>query len=224
MSNKQQQHVDRATAVPKKAMVKTQAKIDGAHDQASASKGSPGWSTAPQDVQSTAADWSKAADDLDANGKAIQAKLLELEALRANEPVLLRRWSAKKRAFFSAVNNYADGSKDVITGLACNVLVHQPLPLSGVPQDLRDTHSKVRGTASAAWETMNGKREFMVQCATDKTNPATFSDPVFVSKASIKLTGETPGTTLQVRVLTLDSRLPGGKSQYTDWVPVVVGV
>ena len=218
------QSVDHATAVPKKPMNTVADKIEGAYEQIDATKKSPGYTTAPADLQKSADDWGTATDDLKANGAKIPPLLAQLELLRKNEVVLTRRWTSKKRGFFAAVNNYCDGSKDTATNLGCSVLLPHSLPLQGYPDNLHDKHSTVRGTAEAAWKTLHGKYDFMVQWATDVSNPATFMDPIHVSKANAKLAGQTPGATLHVRVLTLDAKQPNGKSDWSPWVPIVVGV
>ena len=142
--------------------------------------------------------------------------------LRSNEPVLLRRWRTKRRAIFTAVHLSTDGSADKVTGLACNVLGHNPAAPGAVPENLRDAHATARGTAEARWDTNH--HEYLVQTCTNPADAATFADPVHVSRAKLKLANQTPGATLHVRVLTLDAKLPGGKSEYTAWVPVIVAV
>jgi hypothetical protein len=215
--------VDRATAVPKKGMKTSTEKVDGTKTQVTATTNSPGYGAAPQAVKTALADWGQSATDMDDNMKKIGPARATLTTLIANQHVLERRWGAKKRAFFSAVNIHADGSKDIVSGLACEVLAAQPIPPQGVPQNIRDRHLKVRGSAGAVWDTTR-KPDFMVQICTNPADPATFQEPVHITRSRHTVTGQTPGATLHIRVQTLDSKLPNGKSEYSAWVPIIVGV
>jgi len=58
-------------------------------------------------------------------------------------------------------------------------------------------------------------------------NPAdasTYQEPVHISRSRYTVTGQTPGATLNIRVQALDSKLPTGKSEWSAWVPIIVGV
>ena len=213
---------DRATAVPIERLATRQEKIDGGRAQIGAIQKSTDYGQAA-DVKAKTDEWASVIDGWEANGKQIAALELQLDALKANEPVFARRWDTKKRAVFSAVTDYADGSMDTVHGFGCAVLGHEPVPPAGVPKNLRDRHSKVHGTAIADWDTVNGKYGFMVQHATDPNNPATHAEPVMSTKSSFKLSGQARGATTYFRVLALDPKLPGGKTDWTPWVPVVAG-
>lgn len=63
-----------------------------------------------------------------------------------------------------------------------------------------------------------------MQTATNPADPATYSEPVMVSKSKITFANKPPGSTIDVRVLTLDAKQPTGKSEYTPWVSVIVAV
>jgi hypothetical protein len=217
-----QKKADHATAVPKAGMTTPAKKIQGARDQIAAFNKSPGLGSASQAVKDAAAAWGTATDAYDTNTRAIPPAVQAATVLRNNQPVLARRWAAKKRAFFAAVNDYADGSADTITALSCEVQGHAALPPAGVPLNVHDAKSKVSGTAEAVWK--RNKHEFLVQTCTNPADPTTFAEPVCVSKARYKLANQTPGATIHLRVLTLDPKLPNGKSAYTPWIPVVVGV
>lgn len=213
---------DRATAVPTERLVTRKEKIDGGRAQIGAIQKSADYPQAA-DVKAKTEDWGAVIDGWEANGKQIAALELQLDAHKANEPVFARRWDTKKRAVFSAITDYADGSIDKVHGFGCGVLGHEPLPPASVPQNLRDKHSKVHGTAAAEWDTMYGKYGFLVQHAADPANAATYAEPVVSSKSTFKLAGQVRGATIYFRVLTLDPKLPGGKTDWTPWVPVVVG-
>jgi hypothetical protein len=213
---------DRATAVPAETMVSRKEKIDGGHKQIAAILASKDIAQAP-DVSAKAGEWSVVIDGWEANGKQIAALELKIETLRANEPVFARRWDTKKRATLGAVTDFADGSIDTVKGFGCGVLSHAPLPPAEVPQNLHDGHSKISGTALAAWDPTKSNHDFMVQYTTNLADPATFAAPVLSSKASFKLSGQAPGATIQFRVQALDPKLPGGKTDWTAWVPVIVG-
>lgn len=213
---------DVAQAVPKPGKDTVKDRIKDARDQLNAFKTSPGAAAAPLDVHDTADAWGKSIDDLEANDQKIAPAETALQTLRNNEPVLVRRSDTKKRAFFSAVNVYCDGSADKITGLSCQVMSRASLPPSGVPEGLHDARPTTRGVAEAAWK--RNKRSFLVQTCTNPADAATFAEPVYVSKTKYRLTGQTPGVVLHIRVLTLDAKLANGKSDWTPWVPINVAV
>jgi hypothetical protein len=213
---------DRAIAVPTERLVTRKEKIEGGRAQIGAIQKGADYAQAT-DVKAKTDEWAAAIDGWEANGKQIAVLELQLATLKANEPVLARRWGTKKRAVFSAITDYADGSIDKVHGLGCAVLAHDPLPPAGVPQHVRDKHSKVHGTAIVEWDTMHGRFDFLVQHATDPNNPATFAEPVVSSKSTFRLPGQARGATIYFRVQTLDAKLPGGKTDWTPWVAVVVG-
>jgi hypothetical protein len=213
---------DRATAIPTETMVTRKQKIEGGQKQIAAMLASADIGQAPE-VKAKAGDWSAVIDAWETNGTQIAAHELQIQLLRANEPVFARRWDTKKRAAFSAVTDYSDGSIDTVKGFGCGVLGHAPLPPADVPQNLHDGVSKKKGTALAVWDTVKSKHDFMVQYATNPADPATHADPVLSSKAQFKLAGQTQGATLHFRVQALDPKLPGGKTDWTAWVPVIVG-
>jgi hypothetical protein len=213
---------DRATAVPKERMVTRSEKIKGGRAQIGAIQNSPDYAKAA-DVQAKTGEWSAAIDAWDANQAQMANLALQLATLKANEPVLARRWATKKRAVFSAITDYADGSIDRVHGFGSNVVGHDPLPPAGAPENLRDKHSKAHGVAAVQWDTMNGDYDFLVQHAADPADASTYADPVTSSKASFKLAGQKRGATVYFRVLTLDPKLPGGKSDWTPWVPAIAG-
>ena len=99
---------DLATAVPKPGMTTIVKKIQGAHEQLDAFTNSPGHAAAPSEVTKAAADWAKATDDMEGNHGQIAPAEAHLTMLHNAEPVLERRWGAKKRAFFAAVNVYTE--------------------------------------------------------------------------------------------------------------------
>jgi hypothetical protein len=213
---------DRATAVPPEVMGTKQEKIDGGRKLVAAMQKSSDWTLAAG-VQKSALDWAKVMDDWQANGQSIVDVRAQLVKLEANELTFERRWDTKKRATGSAVTDYADGSKDVVNGFGWAVLGHHLLAPAGIPTNLRDKHSKVHGTAAAVWDTLHGKHDFQVQYTTNTADPSTFSAPITTSKATFKLPGQTRGTVIYVRVRTVDPKLPGSVSDWTQWVPIQVG-
>src|SRR6185295_3709994 len=137
-TKKGKQAVDRAIAVPKKGMNTSAEKIEGTKTQVAATTASPGYAAAPQEVKDKLANWGQAATDMEDNLQKIGPARTALGLLLSNQLVFERRWATKKRAFFGAVNIHADGSKDVVSNLACDVLANEPVPPQGVPQNVRD--------------------------------------------------------------------------------------
>ena len=221
---KDQKKIDKAVAVITDACSTPAEMADCGHKHLTAMQKSSLWATLPADVQQAGVDLDVASTNIEANDALIAGLLAKVDAARTNHPILIRRWIGKKRACLTKVTDHADGSKDTVVNLGFDVFVTQPLPPSGVPQNLRDKHSKVHGEAHAKWDRAPTDHDYMVQHATDPSNPTTYSAPVVVSKVTFKLPGQVPGATIHLRVLAIDPKLPTGQSDYTAWVPLLVGV
>ena len=215
--------IDKAVAVITDPCSTPAQMADCGHKRLAAMQKSPLWATLPADVQQGGIDLDTASTNIEENDALIVTLLAQVDTARANHLILLRRWVGKKRACLTKVTDYADGSKDTVINLGFAVFVSQPLPPSGVPENLRDKHSKVHGEAHGQWDRGLTDHDYMVQHATDPTNPATHSTPVAVSKVTFKLSAQIPGALVYLRVLAIDPKLPTGQSDYTTWVPVMAG-
>lgn len=145
-----------------------------------------------------------------------------LDAARANQATVVRRWNGRAKGVLNAINVYSDGSKDVIKGFGLGVAERSETPLETVPTDLRGVRSKSTGTATWKWKTHKGNHGYMVQHCTNPTDATTFSVPVYSSAGNFELPGQTAAATLYLRVAACDTRLPGRQTEYTAWASAVV--
>jgi hypothetical protein len=180
------------------------------------------WPSAPG-VQEAAAVWSDETDRLEANRAKINRLLRKLKAARVREATILRRWMDKKQGVLVAVQNHCDGSKDRVRRFGFDVVMYGPRPLRSVPEGLHAKRSKIPGAAAVQWTTHRGEHNhFLVQHATGPDDPATYSEPVMVTKGTFVLEGQTPGQTIYFRVAAVEPKLPLHHTDYTGWVPVIV--
>jgi hypothetical protein len=221
---KSKSKIDRAIAVTTQPCGTATEKYNCGHNHVAVMKNSPSWATAT-DVQKAGGDWDAASTNLEASTSLIADLQAQLDKARANQAIMIRRWAVMKRACLDAVTAYCDGSRDLVLAFGLGVLTHEVFPPAGVPLNLRHKHSKVHGVASATWDPASPKHVLlhMVQYAADPANPATYSAPIPVSRTTFKLAAQTPGAMVHVRVATIDPKLPTGQSDYTAWVPVMVG-
>jgi hypothetical protein len=166
--------------------------------------------------------WTTENDALRANQKAQADKRAELAQLQDDEAPLMRRWNTRRRGTLGAVAAHSDGSKDVVKGLGFDVAGRARAPEASIPQAIRP--KKTRGSRAAAivWKPTPGAQSYLVQFAPDPANPATYSAETACTAAQFTLSNQTPGTYVHFRVLAIDPRLPNGKTEYSDWVAVLV--
>jgi hypothetical protein len=199
-----------------------QEKISCARTHVGAMKKSDEWPLAPG-VQQKAAEWGKATDDLEAQHQRIADLEKQLEAARAHEAVLERRWRTSADGVLFAVNDHCDGNADKVRNLGCGVRTWTPRPAAGVPEGLQARRSKTPRTAEVTWETKRGEHKtYQVQYATNPDDPTTHSEPKVVSGGKFALGDRTPGATLYFRVRAIDAKHPDGYSAWTAWVPAMV--
>jgi hypothetical protein len=182
---------------------------------------SPDWATAT-DVQTATTAWETENTRLDEQNQLVAELENKLKTARSNQRALMRRWDVRKRGLLSAVDAACNGSKDKVQAFGFGVQQRTALPLAEVPEGLRGRRSKRVGTATAVWNAPRGHQGFIVQYATDLTNPATYSPLIMVSRGKFEVTGQTPGSKVYFRVLALEPSLPTGQTEFTPWVEVMV--
>jgi hypothetical protein len=82
--------------------------------------------------------------------------------------------------------------------------------------------SKTGDRAGFRWDPTPGAKGYVLQHATNPADATTYSAELPISDSKFWLTGQTRGATISFRVLACDARLPGGRTAYTAWVPVLV--
>jgi hypothetical protein len=176
------------------------------------------------DVAAMAAQWATQQTKLIAADKNVVDADLAAEKARTDRAGALRQTKLSARGCLNAITIHAAGSEAVIKGYSMEVAERLESPLETVPEDLKGVKVMAAGEANWKWTTHERNHGYTVQWAADANNPATYAQPIHCTKGKFKLTGQTPGATLHLRLAALDSRLPNGQTAWTAWVPVVVSL
>jgi hypothetical protein len=216
MSKTKKPPVDRAVATIKKAMGTDALKVSVTSTVAQAMAKSPDWATAT-DVQSAVNAWTTSAAAIDANAKVIAGLRSQLAVAEAKQNGLRRDWAAAKAHTLSAVTMLCGGSADRVKAFNLDVLSRSKRGPLEAPSDVTVSPGAALGTAVSSWSKGNASHGFLVQHATDPSNPATLSTPAANTKTSITLSGLTPGVGVSVRVAAIDPSSPTGQSPWGAW-------
>ncbi len=139
------------------------------------------------------------------------------------EPALMRRCKVRRNLVLGAIQSAGDGAAQVVQGFNVEVEVRKTAPLAGVPLNLRPMKKRTPTYASVRWDLMPGARGYLLQHATNPADATTYSPQISLTATRYHLTGQTPGTTVYLRVLACDGRLtPTGQTAYCAWVAVLV--
>jgi hypothetical protein len=212
---------DRATALISDAYDTSEEKIAVGDKHIAAIKACKELPNAPE-VETATKLWEAENDALRTNHTEQAKKAAELEQLRVDEAPILRRWNGRRRGVLTAVDTFADGSKDMVKAFGFDNETRAPVPLATVPQELRPKKTRQAGVAAAIWNPTRGAEGYLVQHASDPKDQATYSPEIACKQAKFELHNQPVGTILYFRVLALDPDLPNGKSAFTDWVAVLV--
>jgi hypothetical protein len=212
--------VDQAKPVIPKASTPDEMVIEG-EDIESKVKASPNYGAAGA-VQTMTTTFGAAVAALKANNTVKQKARDELHAAETNEPTLVRRLDAQRRALASAIEVFADGSKDIAHSFNVPLAEPHPAPDATTPENLRPMKSTTHDRAGCRWEPTPGAHGYILQHATNPADPSTHSAEISLSQAKFWLHGQTQGTTVYFRVLACDADLPNGRTAYTAWVAVLV--
>jgi hypothetical protein len=196
-------------------------KVKEGRDTLAKVKASANYAQAPE-VQTAATSFENALNVLDGNNGDKQKAKDALQKADTNEPVYVRRVDTQRRALGSAIEIFADGSKDIVSSFGAAVAENHTSPEAITPENLHAMKSRTHDRAGVRWTPVPGAHGYILQHATNPNDPTTFSAEMPVSGAKLWLTGQTRGTTVYFRVLACDDRLPGGRTAYTAWVGVLV--
>lgn len=209
--------VDRASATIKKVTNTDALKVSVARGIAQAMQQSPDWALAT-DVQAAAKVWIKNADGIEANAKVITDLRAQVKAAEAKQEGLRRDWLASKQQVISSVTVYCGGSADKVTGFNLDVVTRGPIGALDAPAGLAVNPGKVTGEVVSKWEKGVAGHGFLVQHATDPTNPATVSPPIASTRASFTLGGMPSSANVSLRVAAIDPASSTGQSPWSAWV------
>jgi hypothetical protein len=209
-------HVDDARPIlrlPKRTDVD---RVKSAQSMGLSVQASANWGQATA-VQAALPAVTKSGSDIAANAKVIADLQTQLRNAVAQQRILRRGFGVSVRALLNAVEVFAQGSVDTVKSFGLEVLsrtAHGPLP---APASLFVQTGKLVGQVTAKWVKGLAGNGFVVQHATDITNPATYSALQPSTKTSCTLTGLTSGTSVHVRVAAVDPAAPQDLGPWSDW-------
>lgn len=161
--------------------------------------------------------------NLEANNKKKAQLLIQLQQIEADEITLRRRWGLRRLGVLHEVNIHCDGSKEKVQAFNLEVIDRKKPPQATVPEKVHGMMPRKKA-AGVAWSPVEGAHGYMVQHATDPSDPATHAPPAMCRKTRFWVTGLVPGSTIAFRVLALDPSLPNGQTDYCAWVTLLAGV
>ena len=127
----------------------------------------------------------------------------------------------------SNVDNFCDGSADLINAFNLDVILHGSAAAAAAaeqspPDNIVALTPKVLGQAAVTWDRPAPKRDFVVQWATDSANAATYSAQIAWTKKKYVLGGQTSGAHVYFRVAFQDSSVPEGRGAWSAWIAATV--
>jgi len=212
--------VDQARPVIPAGKTPEEMVTDGTETQANVAA-SPNFGSATG-VQAANTSYGNAVAALKANNTAKAKAKTDLQTAETNEPTLVRRLNAQRRGLASAIEVFADGSKDIANSFNVPLDEKNPKPDAVTPENPRAMKSTTGDRAGLRWDPTPGAKGYILQHATNPADATTYSAEMPISASKFWLMGQTRGATVYFRVLACDARLPNGRSAYTAWVSVLV--
>lgn len=120
----------------------------------------------------------------------------------------------------NTVDDFCEGSADLVHGFTLDVITQVSAAGSDPwPSNLAAAPGDKLGQVIALWSLPLVKgRHFVVQWATDPSNPATVSPNIAYTKIRFVLAGQASGAVIHFRVAYQDSSMPEGHGPWSAWV------
>jgi hypothetical protein len=118
----------------------------------------------------------------------------------------------------SAVTVYCGGSADKVKGFSLDVVNRGRLGILPAPEGLSVNPGVEPGEVVATWPKGIYGHGFVVQHATDPSNPATVSGSIPSTRPKFVLDGLPSKTNVNVRVAAIDPASSEGQSPWSAWV------
>jgi hypothetical protein len=209
--------VDKATPVIRRSVNTDAAKISATRSVTTVMQGSPLWASTPA-IQAANVAWNQAANALEAKAKAVANLRSELATLGVDLQALRRDWFVANRQMMAIVAVHAGTSADQVHGLGFDVRTHITATAQAAPADVTAKPGKASGDVTISWQRGGARHGFHVQHAADVANPATYAQPVPVTRTKYTLHGAQAHSTVNFRVAAIDPIAEGGLSPWSDWV------
>lgn len=215
--------VDRATATINKPTSTDAQRSSVTATTVTGIQASTNYGSAPSELKTSVTNWSNLGAALAANGKANGDLRSALAAGESKQRKLRVQWTGAKRQVLSNLTVYCDGDIAMMQTFAVDVLHHTVAGSSpaDAPANIATHTGAALGSTVVEWA--RGKdKSWVVQWATDPTNPATCSPLIAWSKRKYTLTGQAPGSHVYFRVAVQDSSVPEGHGAWSAWIAASV--
>jgi len=209
--------VDRAAAMIKKATNTDILKVSVTRSISLAAQQSPDWGSA-KDIQTAVVVWNGGADAIETNAKVITDLREKVKTAEAKQNGLRRDWVAARGQVVSSVTVFCGGSADKVKAFAFDVRTRSKLGALSAPSELTVNPGTGVGEAAVLWMKGLATHGFIVQHATDPSNPATLSTPMPSTKPKLTLDGLPSKANVSVRVAAIDPASSTGQSPWSAWV------
>ena len=209
-------HVDHARPVLNQSQRTDAQKVAATQSTSASMQASPSWAGAPT-VQAAVAKWGQDATALGAKAGVVTQLRLQLATAMGDLRVLRRNWTTSTDHVLSTVNVFSQGSVDTVKSFSLEVQSRTPAGAPVAPANLTIAKGNKPGEALAKWSRGGRARHgFVVQHATDATNPATYSAIAPTTKSKYALDGLPSGSIVYVRVAAIDPN--EGEGPWSQWV------
>lgn len=215
--------VENATPTIGEPMETAEEMVAASNDAIASLNASSALAGAPAEVGNNITAWKTAVAALDVNNKKKASGHLIVAQAEDSEPALMRQARVRRNLVLGSIDSASNGSATAVQGFNVEVAERKPTPVASTPVNLRRMKKTIAGTASVRWNVAEGAKGYLLQHCTNLGDPTTFSAPISVNESRYHLTGQTPGTTVYLRVLACDGRIvPSGQTAYTAWLLVVI--
>ena len=180
---------------------------------------SPHYAGAPALVAAVTG-WKQCTDTVSKNQTAMVTLRDQLRTLVATQRTARNQWVEAMKLVTANVEVLADGDATVAQSFGFDAVVPGAHVALMAPTAFTSKPGLVSGEAVVTWTLGVKVRGFVVQHATDVTNPATYSTPVVCTRRRYTLTGASPASTVSVHVATIDPSYPTGLTAWSEWIAV----
>jgi hypothetical protein len=177
------------------------------------------WASSPA-LRENAQEWNDAADAIESNAEEIAVLRAKLAAMEAAQRANRARWRRATSAMLGTAAVVCAGSKDLVHEIGFAVLTRGRIGPLPAPGGIVAMTGKKYGEGIVTWQRGRARYDFMVQQATDPTDPSTWS-ALRRAPTSIEVKGA-PRSLLYVRVAAMDPTQKTGTGPWSDWVAVTL--
>jgi hypothetical protein len=156
-------------------------------------------------------------DALDANAVLATNLRTQLATVLAKQFALRSDWTVAVGKLLSTVEVFCNGQAERVQAFGFDVHQRVAIGPQPAPANLTVTTGKDVGQVVAAWTKGTGLHGFVVQHATDPSNPATYSAIEPCTTPHVTLRGLPSGSVVHVRVAAVDPKASPAMGPWSVW-------